>query len=54
MVASDLKTLDTSGVSAERLDDSVVFVVPRYKLSAALLILKDAGLVPRDAPLLYV
>lgn len=46
--------LETAGAHVARMgEDALVYVVPRCQISEALRVLKSAGLVPADAPLVY-
>ncbi len=51
----DLSKLEGTDVRYEEAeDDSLVFVIPRYKVSEGLRILKAAGLIPESTPFMYV
>lgn len=50
-----VEALDAAGAQVARMgDEALVYVVPKYQISEALRVLKSAGLVPADAPLVYV
>lgn len=50
-----VEALDAAGARIARMgNEAMVYVVPRYEVSEALRVLKQVGLVPADAPLIYV